>query len=180
MKTILRKRYLDRMIDLKDTPDIKIITGIRRSGKSQLMQAYVEYLQNHFDNVNIIYIDYIDLAFEKIREYHALHNYVNERHQAEKTNYVFVDEVQMCPGFELAINSLYSKIKYDSYFTGSNAFLLSADLATLFTGRYIEIPVFPFSFEEYCEYYNDIEDKDQLFEDLFHERRTGGFLCISD
>ena len=74
MKTIVRKRYLDRMIDLKDTPDIKIITGIRRSGKSQLMQAYVEYLQNHYSNINIIYIDYMDLAFEKIKEYHALHN----------------------------------------------------------------------------------------------------------
>lgn len=165
MKTILRKRYLDRMIALKDTPDIKIITGIRRSGKSQLMQAYVEYLQNHFDNINIIYIDYMDLEFEKIKEYHALHSYVEEQHQAGKTNYVFVDEVQMCSGFELAINSLYAKGKYDIYLTGSNAFLLSADLATLFTGRYVEIPVFPFSFEEYCEYYNDIKDKEQLFED---------------
>lgn len=165
MKTILRKRYLDRMIDLKDTPDIKIITGIRRSGKSQLMLAYVEYLQNHFDNANIIYVDYMDLAFEEIKEYHALHNYVEKRYQAGWANYLFVDEVQMCPGFELAINSLYAKRKYDIYLTGSNAFLLSADLATLFTGRYIEIPVFPFSFEEYCEYYNDIKDREQLFED---------------
>lgn len=164
MKTILRKRYLDRMINLKDTQDIKIITGIRRSGKSQLMQDYVEYLRNHDNNVNIIYVDYIDLAFEKIKEYHALHNYVEERYQAGKTNYLFVDEVQMCPGFELAVNSLYAKRKYDIYLTGSNAFLLSADLATLFTGRYIEIPVFPFSFEEYCEYYNDVKDIEQLFE----------------
>lgn len=164
MKTILRKRYLDRMINLKDTPDIKIITGIRRSGKSQLMQDYVEYLRNHDNNVNIIYVDYIDLAFEEIKEYHALHNYVEERYQAGKTNYLFVDEVQMCPGFELAVNSLYAKRKYDIYLTGSNAFLLSADLATLFTGRYIEIPVFPFSFEEYCEYYNDVKDIEQLFE----------------
>lgn len=164
MKTILRKRYLDRMINLKDTLDIKIITGIRRSGKSQLMQDYVEYLQNHDNNVNIIYVDYIDLAFEEIKEYHALHNYVEERYQAGKTNYLFVDEVQMCSGFELAVNSLYAKRKYDIYLTGSNAFLLSADLATLFTGRYIEIPVFPFSFEEYCEYYNDVKDIEQLFE----------------
>ncbi len=164
MKTISRKRYLDRMINLKDTPDIKIITGIRRSGKSQLMQDYVEYLQNHDNNVNIIYVDYIDLAFEEIKEYHALHNYVEERYQAGKTNYLFVDEVQMCSGFELAVNSLYAKRKYDIYLTGSNAFLLSADLATLFTGRYIEIPVFPFSFEEYCEYYNDVKDIEQLFE----------------
>ena len=135
MKIILRKRYLDRMIELKDTPDIKIITGIRRSGKSQLMQAYVEYLRNHFGNVNIIFVDYMDLAFEEIKEYHALHNYIEERYQSGKANYVFVDEVQMCPGFELAINSLYAKGKYDIYLTGSNAFLLSADLATLFPGR---------------------------------------------
>lgn len=165
MKIILRKRYLDRMIELKDTPDIKIITGIRRSGKSQLMQAYVEYLRNHFENVNIIFVDYMDLAFEEIKEYHALHNYIEERHQAGKANYVFVDEVQMCPGFELAINSLYAKGKYDIYLTGSNAFLLSADLATLFTGRYIAVPVFPFSFEEYCEYHSDIKDRERLFED---------------
>lgn len=165
MKTILRKRYLDRIIELKDTPDIKIITGIRRSGKSQLMQAYIEYLQNNFEQVNIIFVDFMDLAFEKMKEYHALHNYVEERYQKEKANYVFVDEVQMCSGFELAINSLYAKRKYDIYITGSNAFLLSADLATLFTGRYIAISVFPFSFEEYCEYYKDVKDRDQLFED---------------
>ena len=156
---------MDRMIELKDTPDIKIITGIRRSGKSQLMQAYAAYLRNQYENVNIIFVDYMDLAFEKIKEYHALHNYIEERYQEGKANYVFVDEVQMCPGFELAINSLYAKGKYDIYLTGSNAFLLSSDLATLFTGRYIAVSVFPFSFAEYCEYYGDIKDIERLFEE---------------
>mgnify|MGYP002610683817 FL=1 len=117
------------------------------------------------NNCNIIYIDYMDLAFEEIKEYHALHAYVEAQYQANKTNYLFVDEVQMCPQFELAINSLYAKEKYDIYLTGSNAFLLSADLATLFTGRYIEIHVFPFSFSEYCRYYEETKDIDQLFED---------------
>lgn len=165
LKTIERTNYLRRIIELKDTPDIKIITGIRRSGKSKLMQAYITYLKNHFDNVNIIFIDFMDLAFEEIKEYHALHSFVEAQYKAGKANYLFVDEVQMCPKFELAINSLYSKGKYDIYITGSNAFLLSADLATLFTGRYIEIHVFPFSFQEYCQYYDEIQDRDRLFED---------------
>ena len=109
----------------------------------------------------------MDLEFEEIKEYHALHKYVEDRYDKEKQNYLFVDEVQLCPNFELAINSLYSKNKYDIYITGSNAFLLSADLATLFTGRYIEIHMFPFSFKEYCEYYSDQDDKDKLFEEYF-------------
>ena len=165
MKIISRDKYLQRIIELNGTPDIKIITGIRRCGKSKLMQAYIEYLKSHVDNCNIIYIDFMDLAFEEIKEYHALHAYVEAQYQANKVNYLFVDEVQMCPQFELAINSLYAKEKYDIYLTGSNAFLLSADLATLFTGRYIEIHVFPFSFSEYCRYYEETKDIDQLFED---------------
>jgi len=167
MKTIVREIYLERIKALKDTPDIKIITGIRRSGKSNLMQAYIEFLKKDFEDTNIIFIDYMDLEFEGIKEYHALHKYVEDRYDKEKKNYLFVDEVQLCPNFELAINSLYSKNKYDIYITGSNAFLLSADLATLFTGRYIEIHMFPFSFKEYCEYYSEEKDKDKLFEDYF-------------
>lgn len=165
MKTIIRKKYLDRIIELNGTPDIKIITGIRRSGKSKLMQAYIEYLKAHFENINIIFIDFMDLAYEEIKEYHALHTYVENHYIEGKTNYLFVDEVQMCQKFELAINSLYAKGKYDIYITGSNAFLLSADLATLFTGRYIEIHVFPFSFQEYCQYYEETGDRDKLFDD---------------
>lgn len=167
MKTIVRERYLERIKALKDTPDIKIITGIRRCGKSNLMQAYSDYLEKEFDDANIIFIDYMDLAFEDIKEYHALHKYVEEQYDKDKRNYLFVDEVQMCPDFELAINSLYAKRKYDIYITGSNAFLLSADLATLFTGRYIEMHMFPFSFKEYCEYYDDVKDVDRLFEEYF-------------
>ena len=165
MKEIKRTKYLDRLIQLNGTPDIKIITGIRRSGKSKLMQAYIDYLKSNNENINIIYIDFMDLEYEEIKEYHRLHNYVEEHYQKGKDNYLFVDEVQMCSKFELAINSLYSKNKYDIYITGSNAFLLSADLATLFTGRYIELHVFPFSFKEYCQFYDTENDKDTLFDD---------------
>lgn len=181
MKTIVRKNYLNRIIELKDTPDIKIITGIRRSGKSKLMQSYIEYLKTNYDNINIIFIDFMDLEFEEIKEYHVLHSYVEQHYVAGKMNYLFVDEVQMCPKFELAINSLYSKGKYDIYVTGSNAFLLSADLATLFTGRYIEIHVFPFSFQEYCEYYSDVSDKDKLFDEYsFKGGLAGSYLYPND
>ena len=165
MKTIERTEYLNRIKNLKDTPDIKVITGIRRSGKSILMQEYIQYLKDNFNDINVIFIDFMDLSFEHLKEYHALHAYVEERYVEGKSNYLFIDEVQMCPNFELAVNSLYSKRKYDIYITGSNAFLLSADLATLFTGRYIEIHVYPFSFKEYCNYYDNNHDIEKLFED---------------
>lgn len=165
MKTIERSEYLNRIKNLKNTPDIKVITGIRRSGKSILMQEYISYLKDHYEDINIIFIDFMDLSFEALKEYHALHTYIEEHYRQGKENYLFIDEVQMCPNFELAVNSLYSKRKYDIYITGSIAFLLSADLATLFTGRYIEIHVYPFSFKEYCKYYSDNSDIDMLFEE---------------
>lgn len=165
MKTIERSEYLNRIKNLKNTPDIKVITGIRRSGKSILMQEYISYLKDHYEDINIIFIDFMDLSFEALKEYHALHTYVEEHYRQGKENYLFIDEVQMCPNFELAVNSLYSKRKYDIYITRSNAFLLSADLATLFTGRYIEIHVYPFSFKEYCKYYSENSDIDMLFEE---------------
>ena len=115
-----------------------------------------------------------------MKEYHALHSYVEQHYVADKNNYLFVDEVQMCPKFELAINSLYSKGKYDIYVTGSNAFLLSADLATLFTGRYIEIHVFPFSFKEYSQYYDGVTDKDKLFDEYSLKGGLAGSYAYSN
>ncbi len=165
MKQISRPEYLGRLQALQDTPDIKIITGVRRSGKSMLMREYISYLQQQNNNCNIIYVDFMDLAFEDLKEYHALYTYIENAYQEGRSNYVFIDEVQLCPHFELAVNSLHSKQKYDLYLTGSNAFLLSADLATLFTGRYIEIHVFPFSFAEYCSYFDARKDVDALFDD---------------
>jgi predicted AAA+ superfamily ATPase len=165
MKTIKREKYLSRIIELRGTPDIKIITGIRRSGKSRLMQDYISYLKENDDNINIIFIDYMDLRYEELREYHALYSYVESRFEEDKTNFLFIDEVQMCPDFELTVNSLYGSGKYDIYITESNAFQPSANLATLFTGRYIQIHVFPFSFSEYCEYFADETDRNRLFDE---------------
>lgn len=163
MKLIERTDYLQRLIDLKDTPDIKIITGIRRSGKSKLMESYIDYLKENDSNANVIFIDFFNIKFEKLKEYHKLNDYVESCYQKGKNNYLFIDEVQLCDKFEVAINSLYTSGKYDIYITGSNAFLLSNDLATLFTGRYIEIHVFPFSFKEFVLYHENESDIDTLF-----------------
>lgn len=172
MKIIERPNYLNRLINLRGTPDIKIITGVRRSGKSKLMKSYIEYISKTDNKANIIFIDFTDLQFDDLKEYKSLHNYINAKFILGKNNYVFIDEVQLCNQFELVINSLYSSEKFDLYITGSNAFLLSADLATLFTGRYIEIHVFPFSFEEYMSYHAEISSIDKAFDNYVRE---GGF-----
>ena len=154
MKLIQRNFYLNQLISIKGTPDIKIITGVRRSGKSRLMEQYMEWIRSNEPEANIILIDLTSLRYEDLKEYHNLNNYIEDHYESTKENYLFIDEVQLCPNFELAINSLHSSGKYDIYVTGSNAFLLSSDLATLFTGRTYEVEVYPFSFSEYLEYFN--------------------------
>ena len=153
MKLIKRKRYLNELNSVKGTPDIKVITGIRRSGKSKLMEAFIEQLINEDVDSNIIHINFNLNEFAKQRKRDALIKYVNSNYLEGKRNYLLIDEVQRCKGFEDAINGFHAEEKYDIYITGSNAFLMSNDLATLFTGRTYEIEVFPFSFSEYCEYY---------------------------
>ena len=181
MKLIDRPLYINRLKRINGSPDIKIITGIRRCGKSRLLQAFVKYIQSTENDANIIFIDYARLENESLREYHALHQYVLEHHQQGKSNYLMIDEVQMCPNFETAINSLHSSEQFDIYLTGSNAFLLSADLATLFTGRHIEIPVLPFSFKEYCVYHNvPSNDIQTMFDKYVTEGGLSGSYVYTD
>lgn len=153
MRLIERDFYLNKLKDVMGTPDIKVITGVRRSGKSKLLESFMAYVWENEPEVNIIHVNFNLNAYENLTEYHVLHNYIENAYLPDKNNFVFIDEVQMCSGFEKAINSLHASEKYDIYITGSNAFLLSSDLATLFTGRTFEIEVFPFSFGEFMRYF---------------------------
>lgn len=179
LKTIERKKYLDKLQKVNGTPDIKVITGVRRSGKSKLMDSYIDWLEENEKNLNIIYIDFTNLKYEELKEYHALNNYIEDKYQKKMQNYLFIDEVQMCPNFELTINSLHSSGKYDIYVTGSNAFLLSSDLATLFTGRTYEIEVFPFSFAEYMKYYQS-KDRNSAFDSYIKDGGMSGSYAYPD
>ncbi len=153
MKLIERTAYLSEMLELADTPDIKVITGVRRSGKSKLLEALAQKISERQPDTNIIRINYNLTDFEDILDYRSMEAYVEERYEPGRQNYLFIDEVQMCRSFEKAINSLHAREKYSIFVTGSNAFLQSSDLATLFVGRTYEIPVYPFSFGEYLAYY---------------------------
>lgn len=153
MKLIERTAYMEELKDLLQTPDIKVITGVRRSGKSKLLDALAAYLQSSDEQANVIHINFNLTDYEALMEYHVLESYVEDHYQVGKNNYLMVDEVQMCPSFEKAISSLHAREKYDIYVTGSNAFLQSSDLATLFVGRTYEVHVFPFSFREYLSYF---------------------------
>lgn len=180
MKIIERSTYLKRLIRLQGTPDIKIITGLRRSGKSELLRSYMQWLRKNVKSLNIIYIDFADLKYEGLKSYKSLYDYIEEAYQTETLNVVMVDEVQLCKQFELAINSLYNSRKYDIYITGSNAFLLSSDLSTLFTGRFIEIPVFPFSLSEYCTYYDFKKADTQILQNYLMEGGLAGAYIYRD
>jgi len=177
---IIERTYLETLKKVMGTPDIKVVTGVRRSGKSVLLTSFEEYVARQITDANIIRIDFSDIHFEDLQEYHALHNYVEERYIVDRYNCLMVDEVQMCKGFEKVINSLHSTGKYDIYLTGSNAFLLSSDLATLFTGRVFPIEVFPFSFQEFLQYYDDLTDRYEAFDRYLLEGGFAGSYLYDD
>lgn len=158
---IERKEYLKQLISYKDTDLIKIVTGIRRCGKSTMFDIYIDYLkqQDIEDNQIIkINIENPDLSFNNYME---LYNYVKERLNKNKKNYVFIDEVQNIKEFQKAIDGLYINKNIDLYITGSNAYLLSGELATLISGRYVEIKMLPLSFKEYLSAFDKNVDKQE-------------------
>ncbi len=173
MKLIERDFYLDKLKNVMGTPDIKVITGVRRCGKSKLMDAFIDWIKQNEKDSNIIHINYNLFEFDSIKTAQSLNSYVEERYQKNNINYLLIDEVQLCTDFEKVINSFHASEKYDIYITGSNAFLLSSDLATLFTGRVFQIKVFPFSFLEYQKYFKNA-DPENAFDSYVKEGGMSG------
>ena len=173
MKLIERDLSLDKLKNVMGTPDIKVITGVRRCGKSKLMDAFIDWIKQNEKDSNIIHINYNLFEFDSIKTAQSLNSYVEERYQKNNINYLLIDEVQLCTDFEKVINSFHASEKYDIYITGSNAFLLSSDLATLFTGRVFQIKVFPFSFLEYQKYFKNA-DPENAFDSYVKEGGMSG------
>lgn len=149
---IERKEYLQKLIQWKDEQVIKVVTGMRRCGKSTLLMQYQDYLKSiGVEDDQIIAINFEELEYEELCEYKVLYDYLKERLLSDKTTYIFLDEIQKVPQFEKVVDSLYIKSDTDIYITGSNAYMLSGELATLLSGRYVEISMLPFSFQEYCQ-----------------------------
>ena len=175
MKLIVRNHYLNKLIDVKNTPDIKVITGVRRSGKSKLLDAFYEILKNE-ENSNVIRIKLNLKEFENLKDSEELYKYVQNNYKKECINYLLIDEIQLCKNFEIIINSLHEEEKFDIYLTGSNAFLLSSDLATLFGGRVFDINMFPFSFEEYNLYYPNTNIDESFDKYVIEGGMAGSYL----
>ncbi len=147
---INREEYLNKLIQFKDKELIKVITGIRRCGKSTLFDLYIEYLlKNGVEKEQIIRLNLEDPIYYELDSYLKLYNYIKEKMNSNKMNYIFIDEVQNVPEFQKAVDGLYIQKNVDIYITGSNAYLLSGELATLLSGRYVEIKMLPLSFKEY-------------------------------
>lgn len=174
MKTIIRKNYLNTLSILKDRNLIKVATGVRRCGKSTLMLQFQDLLRTENPNVSILAInmDVPDFRFLAEKNWKEIYDYIVQNLKKGQTNYVFIDEVQNVLEFEKLLEGLYVHPDIDLYVTGSNAFLLSSELATLLTGRAYEINVLPFSFADYLEYTEKTANPDRAFSEYV---QTGGF-----
>ena len=147
---VQRKEYLDQLINWKDEQVIKVVTGIRRCGKSTLLLQFQQWLkENGVTDEQIVSVNFEELEYEDLLDYKKLYQYLKERLVSGKTTYIFLDEIQKVSSFEKVVDSLYVKPNVDLYITGSNAYMLSGDLATLLTGRYVEIKMLPLSFGEF-------------------------------
>ena len=157
---IERKEYLEKLIAWKDKQLIKIVTGVRRCGKSMLLEIYRNYLKEHgVEEEQIISINFEDLDYEELTDYRKLYKYLKERLINGKMTYIFLDEIQNVKDFPKVLDSLYIKKNIDIYVTGSNAYMLSSEIATMISGRYIQIEMLPLSFKEYMESTGSMNDR---------------------
>lgn len=173
-----RKEYLDQLIQWKDEQLIKVVTGIRRYGKSTLLTQYQSWLKDSgISEEQIVSVNFEELEYEELLDYKKLYEYLKARLVSGAKTYIFLDEIQKVPAFEKVVDSLYVKPDVDIYITGSNAYMLSGDLATLLTGRYVEIKMLPLSFREFLSI-TELEKERGFAEYL----RTGGlpYLAVMD
>lgn len=175
---IIRSQYIAELQKLKDVNLIKVITGVRRTGKSTLFRQFQEELKKSgVKQKNIISLNLEEMENEALLDRHILYNYIINTINPKQKNYVFIDEVQNIPQFEKLVDSLFVKDYIDLYITGSNAYFLSSELATLLTGRYIEIQMLPLSFLEFSQPYPENASKSEIFEDYM---KYGGFPEVSN
>ena len=174
---IIREMYLNRLIEAKDTDLIKVVTGVRRSGKSTLLLMFKDYLtKNGIQSDSIIYMNFESAMYDNIKDYKDLYEHIKGKINNKKT-YLLLDEVQNVDKWEKAVNSLHVDFDIDIYITGSNAYLLSSELSTLLSGRYIEIKMYPLSFKEFLKF-NNYDDND--LENKFYEYlKYGGLPAIT-
>lgn len=174
-----RDIYLNKLVNFKDKPLIKVITGIRRCGKSTLLDLFEEYLLNNgIKKENIIHMNFEDLLYDEIKDYKDLNKYIKEKILDNDKKYIILDEIQQISNWEKAINSFLVTLNCDIYITGSNAYLLSSEISTLLSGRYVEIKMLPLSFKEYLEFnnYNTKENLEEHFNDYL---LYGGLPIVS-
>ena len=168
MKLIERKQYLDFLRNHRQTDAIIVVSGIRRCGKSTLFQLYKnELLAQGVQPEQIVSINFEDLEYEHLQEYRTLYEYILERLIPNQEMYIFLDEIQHVPYFEKVVDSLYIKDKVKVYITGSNAYFMSSEMATLLSGRYVQLDMLPLSFKEFCEAHQN--DERQLLEELYQK-----------
>lgn len=178
---VQREEYLNRLIALKDKQIIKVITGVRRCGKSKLLELYQQWLlEQGVEKKQIISINFEDLDFEELTDYKKLHEYLKERLLKDKMTYIFLDEIQNVDKFPKVVDSLYIKDNVDMYITGSNAHMLSSEIATLISGRYIQIEMMPFSFREYMTSTGNMNDRGIKYTDYLQNSSFPYTLELKD
>ena len=172
-----RELYMNKLLAYKDTEFIKVITGIRRCGKSSLLKLFMEKILEDKKNANVIYMNFESFEFDDIKDYKDMYKNISEKINKKGKNYILLDEVQRVEMWEKAVNALMVDFDSDIYITGSNAYLLSSELSTYLSGRYIEIKVLPLSFKEYVNF-TSLEDKKTLEDKFIEYVKFGGMPGI--